>query len=107
MLIEKYLFWNRIQGSDHFQGDKENKFSIYVHSRPGFLFNKARMRSVYFLNRQVNESMQVGWGEASMIQAERILIQNALMDLSNERFVFLVDREMGMKANLVMNEIKE
>ncbi|GAA0173523.1 transferase [Lithospermum erythrorhizon] len=91
MLIEKYLFWNCIQGSDHFQGDKENKFSIYVHSRPGFRFNKARMRSVYFLNRQVNESVQVGWGEASMIQAERILIQNALMDPSNERFVFLVD----------------
>ncbi|KAG9140718.1 hypothetical protein Leryth_006906 [Lithospermum erythrorhizon] len=34
---------------------------------------------------------QVDWGEASMIQAERILIQNALMDPSNERFVFLSD----------------
>lgn len=37
----------------------ENKFSISVHSRPGFLFNKATTRSVYFLNRQVNDSIQV------------------------------------------------
>ncbi|CAK9161773.1 unnamed protein product [Ilex paraguariensis] len=74
-----------------FQGDKENTFSIFVHSRPGFLFNKATTRSVYFLNRQVNDSIQVDWGEASMILAERILLQNALVDPSNERFVFLSD----------------
>lgn len=35
---------------------------------------------------------QVDWGGASMIQAERILLQDALMDPSNERFVFLSDR---------------
>ncbi|VFQ58558.1 unnamed protein product [Cuscuta campestris] len=74
-----------------FQGDGENKFSIHVHSRPGFLFNQVTTRSVYFLNRQVNNSIQVDWGEASMIQAERILLQSALVDLSNERFVFLSD----------------
>ncbi|GAA0155608.1 transferase [Lithospermum erythrorhizon] len=74
-----------------FQGDKENKFSIFVHSRPGFLFNKVTTRSMYFLNRQINDSVQVDWGEASMIQAERILIQNALIDPSNERFIFLSD----------------
>ncbi|KAK9271721.1 hypothetical protein L1049_002084 [Liquidambar formosana] len=74
-----------------FQGERENKFSIFVHSRPGFLFNKATTRSVYFLNRQVNNSIQVDWGGASMIQAERILLEHALMDSLNERFVFLSD----------------
>ncbi|XP_055804496.1 glycosyltransferase BC10 isoform X2 [Solanum dulcamara] len=74
-----------------FQGDKENKFSILVHSRPGFLLNKVTTRSAYFLNRQLNDSIQVDWGEASMIQAERILLQHALMDPLNERFVFLSD----------------
>lgn len=74
-----------------FQGDKENKFSIFVHSRPGFLFNKATTRSVYFLDRQVNNSIQIDWGEASMIQAERVLLQNALEDPLNDRFVFLSD----------------
>uniref|UniRef100_A0A2P2K6T0 Uncharacterized protein MANES_17G115400 n=1 Tax=Rhizophora mucronata TaxID=61149 RepID=A0A2P2K6T0_RHIMU len=73
-----------------FKGEK-SKFSIYVHSRPGFLFNKKTTRSEYFLNRQVNDSVQVEWGEASMIQAERILLRHALEDPLNERFVFLSD----------------
>ncbi|XP_073281249.1 glycosyltransferase BC10-like isoform X5 [Primulina huaijiensis] len=34
---------------------------------------------------------RVDWGEASMIQAERILLQNALMHPLNERFIFLSD----------------
>lgn len=74
-----------------FQGEKENKFSIFVHSRPGFLFNKATTRSVHFLNRQLNSSIQVDWGGATMIQAERILLEHALLDPLNERFVFLSD----------------
>jgi hypothetical protein len=35
---------------------------------------------------------QVDWGEASMIEAERILLKHALEDPFNERFVFLSDR---------------
>ncbi|WOH05086.1 hypothetical protein DCAR_0624498 [Daucus carota subsp. sativus] len=74
-----------------FQGDEDNKFSIFVHSRPGFLFNKATTKSVYFLNRQLNDSIQVDWGGSSMIEAERILLRHALEDPSNERFLFLSD----------------
>ncbi|KAL5572766.1 hypothetical protein UlMin_022363 [Ulmus minor] len=76
---------------DAFFQDGENKFSIYVHSRPGFLFNKVTTRSAYFLNRQVNDSTQVDWGEATMIEAERILLKHALEDNHNERFAFLSD----------------
>lgn len=76
---------------DAFLQGGENKFSVYVHSRPGFLFNKATTRSVFFLNRQVNDSTQVDWGEASMIEAERILLRHALEDTYNERFAFLSD----------------
>ncbi|KAL0439723.1 UNVERIFIED_CONTAM: Glycosyltransferase BC10 [Sesamum latifolium] len=75
-----------------FRGDDEDRFSVYVHSRPGFLLTATTTRSTYFLNRQINDSVQVDWGEASMIQAERILLQNALMDHLNERFLFLSDR---------------
>ncbi|KAL6518812.1 Glycosyltransferase bc10 [Orobanche hederae] len=74
-----------------FQGDADNRFSIYVHSRPGFLLTTATTRSAFFLNRQINNSIQVDWGEASMILAERILLQNALMDPFNERFIFISD----------------
>ncbi|KAJ4972867.1 hypothetical protein NE237_006041 [Protea cynaroides] len=75
-----------------FQGERENRFSIFVHARPGFMFNKATTKSAYFYGRQINDSIQVDWGEASMIQAERILLKNALMDPFNKRFVFLSDR---------------
>ncbi|KAJ0651943.1 putative glycosyl transferase, family 14 [Helianthus annuus] len=80
------LLWH-----EFFEGGNENRFSIYVHSRPGFLLNKLTTRSTYFLDRQVNNSIQIYWGEASMIQAEIILLQHALMDPSNERFAFLSD----------------
>ncbi|CAI9277095.1 unnamed protein product [Lactuca saligna] len=76
---------------EFFQGENENRFSIYVHSRPGFLLNRLTTRSIHFLNRQINNSIQIYWGEASMIQAEIILLQHALMDPSNERFAFLSD----------------
>ncbi|KAL7190347.1 hypothetical protein ACSBR2_022595 [Camellia fascicularis] len=78
-------------------GDKENRFSIFVHFKPGFLFNKATTRSSYFLNRQVYDSIQVDWGEASMIHAERILLKHALLDSFNERFVFLSDSFVDTK----------
>ncbi|KAL0926307.1 hypothetical protein M5K25_002523 [Dendrobium thyrsiflorum] len=74
-----------------FKEQEEGKFSIYVHSRPGFLFNQATTKSRYFYGRQVNNSIQVDWGEASMILAERILLRNALKDATNERFLFLSD----------------
>ncbi|KAD2073969.1 hypothetical protein E3N88_30333 [Mikania micrantha] len=76
---------------EFFQGENENRFSIYVHSRPGFLLNKLTTRSRYFFDRQVNNSIQIYWGEASMIEAEIILLQHALMDPFNERFAFLSD----------------
>ncbi|XP_048230721.1 glycosyltransferase BC10 isoform X3 [Ricinus communis] len=76
---------------DAFFKGEESRFSVFVHSRPGFLLNKATTRSEYFLNRQVNDSIQVDWGEASMIEAERILLMHALQDPKNERFVFLSD----------------
>ncbi|KAJ3694287.1 hypothetical protein LUZ60_009767 [Juncus effusus] len=74
-----------------FQEEKERRFSILVHSRPGFVLNKITTRSPFFLNRQVNNSIQVDWGEASMLEAERILLKNALLDPFNDRFVFLSD----------------
>lgn len=36
--------------------------------------------------------LQVEWGEASMIQAERLLLGAALKDPANQRFVLLSDR---------------
>ncbi|KAL9254153.1 Glycosyltransferase BC10-like protein [Drosera capensis] len=76
---------------EFFRVETEYRFSIFVHSRPGFMFSSSKTMSSYFLFRQVNNSIQVDWGGASMIQAERILLENALMDPDNARFVFLSD----------------
>ncbi|XXG79609.1 hypothetical protein AAC387_Pa09g0643 [Persea americana] len=74
-----------------YKGEKEHRFSIFAHSRPGFLLNKATTKSAYFYNRHLNDSIQVDWGQSSMIQAERILLKHALRDPLNERFVFVSD----------------
>ncbi|KAG6419202.1 hypothetical protein SASPL_121418 [Salvia splendens] len=67
------------------------KFSIYVHSEPGFVFDESTTRSTVFFDRQLRNSIKVAWGEASMIQAERILFEEALQDPANQRFVLLSD----------------
>ncbi|CAA7408377.1 unnamed protein product [Spirodela intermedia] len=72
-------------------GDAE-KFSIYVHSKPGFIFDASTTRSSYFYGRQLRESVRVIWGEASMVEAERLLLQAALEDPANQRFVLLSER---------------
>lgn len=42
-----------------FRADNEGRFSIFVHSRPGFVLTRATTRSRFFYNRQVNNSVQV------------------------------------------------
>ncbi|XP_051128592.1 glycosyltransferase BC10-like [Andrographis paniculata] len=70
--------------------DKAN-YSVYVHSEPGFLFDESTTKSALFVNRQLKNSIKVAWGEASMIQAERLLFDEALRDPANQRFVLLSD----------------
>lgn len=55
------------------------------------MFDESTTRSTFFYNRHLTNSIQVGWGEASMIQAERLVLEAALEDPANQRFVFLSD----------------
>ncbi|KAF5199580.1 Core-2 i-branching beta-n-acetylglucosaminyltransferase family protein, partial [Thalictrum thalictroides] len=74
-----------------FESADLRNFSIYVHSEPGFVFNELTTKSSFFYNRQLRESIQVVWGESSMIEAERMLLKEALEDPANQRFVLLSD----------------
>ncbi|KAG6754611.1 hypothetical protein POTOM_040403 [Populus tomentosa] len=74
----------------HLNADTGN-FSIYVHSEPGFEFDESTTRSRFFYGRQLKNSIQVIWGESSMIEAERLLLDAALEDPANQRFVLLSD----------------
>ncbi|GLJ09981.1 hypothetical protein SUGI_0119570 [Cryptomeria japonica] len=64
----------------------EGMYSIYVHTLPSFKLN-VTSRSPFY-GRQI-PSQVVRWGDSNMVDAERRLLANALLDFSNERFVLL------------------
>ncbi|KAG6490412.1 hypothetical protein ZIOFF_051708 [Zingiber officinale] len=74
-----------------FQNAEEQKYSIYVHSEPGFVFDRTTTRSPFFFGRQIPDSIKVIWGESTMIEAERLLLAAALKDPANQRFAFISD----------------
>ncbi|BFG19977.1 hypothetical protein CerSpe_062510 [Prunus speciosa] len=72
--------WERFfQGHDKF-------FSIYLHVLPGFKLNVSSTSPFY--GRQI-PSQPVSWGTVTLVDAERRLLSNALLDFSNQRFVLL------------------
>ncbi|CAN8258565.1 unnamed protein product [Cochlearia groenlandica] len=64
----------------------EGLYSIYVHTLPSYRPNFSS--SSVFYRRQI-PSQPVAWGEMNMCEAERRLLANALLDISNEWFVLL------------------
>lgn len=71
---------------DLFFSGNEGKFSVYVHASQ----RKPVHQSKYFLGSDIH-SDKVGWGQVSMIDAERRLLGNALRDPDNQHFVLLSD----------------
>ncbi|KAL3632897.1 hypothetical protein CASFOL_025881 [Castilleja foliolosa] len=68
-----------------FKGN-EKLYSIYIHSLPSYQPDFSA--SSVFYGRQI-PSQVAEWGMMSMCDAERRLLANALLDVSNERFVLL------------------
>ncbi|XP_052171163.1 glycosyltransferase BC10 [Diospyros lotus] len=64
----------------------EGYYSIYVHSLPSFEAHYPP--SSVFYRRQIPSQVSE-WGRMSMCDAERRLLANALLDISNEWFVLL------------------
>ncbi|KAM5546425.1 glycosyltransferase BC10 [Rosa sericea] len=71
---------------DKFFEGHEGLYSIYVHAHP--FFNESLPQTSVFHGRRIN-SQAVYWGTSSMLDAERRLLANALLDFSNQRFVLL------------------
>ncbi|KAF3451755.1 hypothetical protein FNV43_RR07851 [Rhamnella rubrinervis] len=89
-LVRRSLPLDFLWGS-FFENADAGSFSIYIHSAPGFVFDDSNTKSHFFYGRQLRNSIQVAWGESSMIQAERLLLGEALEDPANQRFVLLSD----------------
>ncbi|CAK9159521.1 unnamed protein product [Ilex paraguariensis] len=71
---------------EKFFAGHEGLYSIYVHSNPSF--NESELETSVFHGRRI-PSKEVEWGNVNMIEAERRLLANALLDFSNQRFVLL------------------
>ncbi|WOL17899.1 hypothetical protein Cni_G26692 [Canna indica] len=72
--------WDRF-----FKGHK-GLYSVYVHTLPDYKLNVPE--SSAFFARQI-PSKEVSWGSITLVDAEKRLLANALLDFSNERFVLL------------------
>ncbi|KAJ0433620.1 putative glycosyl transferase, family 14 [Helianthus annuus] len=72
---------------DLFFKGHDGLFSIYVHSS-GLSSNWTEPEESVFYGRRI-PSKDVEWGKVSMVEAERRLLANALLDFSNQRFVLL------------------
>ncbi|XP_050363989.1 glycosyltransferase BC10 [Argentina anserina] len=71
---------------ERFLKGHEGFYSIYVHSLPSFQ-PKFQPSSVFY--RRHIPSQVAEWGRMSMCEAERRLLANALLDISNEWFILL------------------
>ncbi|CAA6671326.1 unnamed protein product [Spirodela intermedia] len=71
---------------EKFFAGHDGLYSIYVHADPSS--NQSAPPGSVFSGRRV-PSKVVKWGALSMLEAERRLLANALLDYSNERFVLL------------------
>ncbi|CAM8978797.1 unnamed protein product [Rhodiola kirilowii] len=64
----------------------EKLYSIYIHPTPSYTTNFTK--DSVFYERQI-PSQIAEWGRMSMCEAERRLLANALLDISNEWFILL------------------
>ncbi|CAI9114261.1 OLC1v1014940C1 [Oldenlandia corymbosa var. corymbosa] len=71
---------------EKFFNGSEGLYSIYIHSLP--FYRPDFPPTSVFYGRQIPSQM-VEWGRMSMCDAERRLLANALLDVSNEWFVLL------------------
>ncbi|CAN1296018.1 Glycosyltransferase BC10 [Linum perenne] len=65
-----------------FKGVDQGLYSIYVHSNP--FYSEPSDESPIFRGRRIPSK-----GKVTMMEAERRLLANALLDISNERFILL------------------
>ncbi|CAL4996233.1 unnamed protein product [Urochloa decumbens] len=71
---------------DKFFRGHQGLYSVYVHTVPEYKLNVSKNSAFY--GRQI-PSEEVSWGSITLVDAEKRLLANALLDFSNERFVLL------------------
>lgn len=83
----------------------EGFYSIYVHSLPTY---DAKFPTSSVFHRRQIPSQMAGWGEMTMCDAERRLLANALLDISNEWFILLSESCIPLyNFSLIYNYLKQ
>lgn len=81
----------------------EGRYSIYIHSLPSY--DEEFPPTSVFYRRNI-PSQLTQWGTMSLCDAERRLLANALLDISNERFILLSESCIPLyKFNFIQNYI--
>lgn len=90
--VPKIAFLFLVRGEIHHEGiwrrffeGFENRYSVYVHTRPEYRFPSES----FFAGRQLEAPIRVVWGSASVVQAEMRLLLAAFDDPLNKQFVLL------------------
>ncbi|KAK9842052.1 hypothetical protein WJX81_006318 [Elliptochloris bilobata] len=65
--------------------DRQRLFSVYIHPPPGYSYSPGSV----FAGLEVPNRVTVMWAQYSVVEAERRLLQAALLDPLNQRFVLL------------------
>ncbi|WVZ81510.1 hypothetical protein U9M48_028877 [Paspalum notatum var. saurae] len=73
---------------ERFFGGHEGLYSVYVHALPGYYDDSSdSSAAAFFLRGRQIPSQPVSWGSITLVDAEKRLLANALLDWRNERFV--------------------
>ncbi|CAN8234985.1 unnamed protein product [Cochlearia groenlandica] len=77
-----------------FKGHK-GLFTIYVHTSDPYYVDDETLETSPFYRRRI-PSKKVEWGMVSMVEAERRLLANALLNAGNHRFVLLSESDIPL-----------
>ncbi|CAH8359433.1 unnamed protein product [Eruca vesicaria subsp. sativa] len=80
---------------ERFFNGHQGLFSVYIHtSNLSYVDDDIRETSPFYRRRI--PSKEVKWGMVSMVEAERRLLANALLDEANQRFVLLSETDIPL-----------
>ena len=80
--------------------NKQDLFSVYVHAPPGYQFSSDNLFHGYEIAAPVDTGR--AWGQFSLIQAEVRLIEEAVKDPLNRKFVLLSEACVPLHSPEVM-----
>ena len=83
--INKEELWDKF-----FTNVDTSKYSIYIHYK-----NDVKLK--YFDKYKLKETVPTKWGDISLVNAQKLLLKEALKDTDNSKFIFLSDACIPIK----------